>query len=132
MAYKYEKLEKLSDGDVKAFFKITEFWGLTEREQTDLLGKSDFHFMILKGFFKKLAKGNFIYVKEDIYKRITCVIDIYVALIGIFGLSSQSANAWIKKPNDAPFLKGKTALQFMISEGAEGMKKVYNYLRGAQ
>ncbi len=99
------------DGEVglKAFFNIAEKWRLTTEEQMKLLGSPP-----RSTFFKWKKEGG--QLSQDTLERISHVLSIYKCL-RIVLTDEMAGNEWIRKANQAPFLNGISAIEFMTREG---------------
>jgi len=109
---KAEVAQRETDDDQKslhAFFKIAETWGLSVDEQIGLLGKPP-----RSTFFKWKKEGGDL--SQDTLERISHILSIYKCLRILF-TDQSTADAWIKRPNQAPFLHGGSALDFMARDG---------------
>jgi uncharacterized protein (DUF2384 family) len=84
------------------FRKISSDWGLSEAQESALLGADD----------------------SQRLERIACVVSVYKSLNIIFP-TSERASAWVHKPND--YFGGKTALEVMLGGG---LSEVKTYLKG--
>jgi hypothetical protein len=98
---------------LKVFFRIIEAWGLSEEDGASLLG-----------FNHKPAESE---IGIDLLKRISYILGIYRALHTLLS-DVQGADGWIKKSNDSPLFGGKSAIEFMLANGLEGIEVVRNYL----
>lgn len=94
---------------LQAFFNITEAWLLSTDEQMKLLGSPP-----RSTFFKWKKEGG--QLPHDTLERISHVLSIFKCLRILF-TDQEAADAWIKRPNQAPFLQGGSALEFMTQEG---------------
>ena len=94
---------------LQTFFKIAEAWHLSVDEQIKLLGKPP-----RSSFFKWKKDGGDL--TQDTLERISHIISIYKCLRILF-TDQAAADAWIKRPNQAPFLGGSSALDFMTKDG---------------
>src|SRR5262245_44435563 len=105
---------------LKAFFKITEKWGLTSEEEIILLGipKSTYY------VWKEKKNGS---LSKDTLERISYILGIYKAL-RILLPAENAANQWIKKNNDAPLFGGKSALDKLLKGHVIDLADVRRYL----
>jgi hypothetical protein len=105
---------------LKAFFGITEKWGLSSEQECILLGapKATFY------RWKKQKDGP---LHRDTLERISYVLGIYKAL-RILLPSETAANQWIHKPNSAPLFGGKTALEKLMIGRVIDLADVRRYL----
>lgn len=97
-------------GLLKTYLEITRAWGLTATEASTLLG--------IEGGIS-VRKLNL-----DQIERIRHTVDIYRLL---HALLLESADAWIRKPNQASLFGGRTALE-LLTTGTDGFRQVRNYL----
>jgi hypothetical protein len=111
--------EELSPIALKTFFNITEnAWKLNIEQQR-----------ILLGFDVDLTelKNNKITLSHDMLERISYILGIYKALHLIFN-DDESADGWIKRPNNAALFAGKSALDRMLSGNIADLYEVRCYL----
>ena len=94
---------------LRAFFKIADAWRLTVEEQISLLGKPP-----RSTFFKWKKDGGDL--PHDTLERISHIQGIYKCLRILFTDDAVS-NAWMKRPNAAPFANGVSAIEFMAQRG---------------
>lgn len=94
---------------LRAFFKIADAWQLTVDEQIKLLGSPP-----RSTFFKWKKEGG--HLPQDTVERLSHILSIYKCLRILF--TDQSlADQWIKRANNAPFLGGLSAMEFMTERG---------------
>ena len=105
---------------LSAFFKIAEKWGLTSDEQMKLLGSP-----ARSTFFKWKKEPPAL--SPDTMERLSHVFSIYKALEILFP-DPQVAESWIRRPNSAPFLVGKSALERMLRGQVADLYAVRQYL----
>src|ERR1051325_5337283 len=89
---------------LRAFFKLAEQWGLRISDQRRLLGdppESTFY------KWKRQQEGS---LGRDVLERISYLLGIYKDLQILFPDASQ-ADAWVRKPNQAPLFGGRSALE---------------------
>lgn len=100
-----------SDANValRAFFGIAEKWRLTTEEQSKLLGSPP-----RSTFFKWKKEGG--QLSADTVERLSHVLNIYKCLRIVF-TDENVSHDWIRKPNQAPFLNGISAVDFMTANG---------------
>jgi hypothetical protein len=119
-----------SDADVtraglRAFFRIAELWGLTTEEQRVLLGSP------ARSTFFKWKRGEAGAVGRDVLERISYVLGIFQSL-EILLPRPESADAWIRRPNDAGPFGGRSALDRMLSGNVWDLYAVRQYLDAAR
>src|SRR5687768_3402956 len=105
---------------LKAFFKISEKWGLTSEQEMTLLGvpKSTFY------SWKSKKTGD---LSRDTFERISYILGIYKAL-SILLPTEDAADTWIKKHNSAPLFGGKSALDKLMKGNVVDLADVRRYL----
>ncbi len=105
---------------LKAFFEISNAWGLTTDEQNVLLGSPP------RSTFFKLKKdgGN---LSADTLERISYVLGIYRALHILFP-DAGAADEWVRLPNDAAIFNGASALSRMLAGQVSDLFLVRRYL----
>ena len=106
---------------LRAFFNITDRWGLGNEQERVLLGspgRSTFY------RWKRDLSGQ---IPHDVLERISYILGIYKALHLIFG-NAQQADAWINRANDAPLFGGRSALDRMLGGQVADLFVVRQYL----
>jgi uncharacterized protein (DUF2384 family) len=101
--------EKDAETALKAFFGIADKWRLTTDEQIKLLGSPP-----RSTFFKWKKEGG--QLSQDTTERLSHVLNIYKCLRIVF-TDEEASDQWVRKPNQAPFLNGISALEFMTTNG---------------
>lgn len=109
----HDQAVKAQDDDsaiaLKAFFQIAEKWRLTTEQQIKLLGSPP-----RSTFFKWKKEGG--QLPPDTVERISHILSIYKCLRIVF-TDEQASDDWVRKENQAPFLNGVSALEFMTKQG---------------
>ncbi|MBC5814899.1 MAG: DUF2384 domain-containing protein [Candidatus Eremiobacteraeota bacterium] len=119
-----EASEQLSGIALKTFFRIAGLWRLSPVEQRALLGS------IPESTFYKWAKApDTARLQRDQLDRVSHILGIYKS-INILLPRHESADSWIKRPNEAALFKGHSALAYMLSGGLERIVDVRRYLDG--
>lgn len=113
--------DELGTAALQAFFGITVRWGLSAAEQQVLLGNPP-----TSTFYKLRAekKGR---LSHDMLERISYIMGIYKSLL-ILLPDETAANAWVKRPNDAPLFGGLRALDKMLQGNVADLCDVRRYL----
>ena len=111
----------LSGPALRAFFRIAVLWRLTAEEQMTLLGLSS------RSTFQKWKRDGDGLLGKDTLERISYLLGIYKAL-QILLPDEQAADAWIRRPNDAPLFAGCCALDRMLSGQVADLFVVRQYL----
>ncbi|MDR3477242.1 MAG: DUF2384 domain-containing protein [Gammaproteobacteria bacterium] len=105
---------------LKAFFGVTQKWGLSREEERVLLGvpKATFY------RWRQHLEGS---LTPDTLERISYVLGIYKAL-RILIPNEKSANQWVHKPNAAALFNGSSALQKLMNGRVIDLADVRRYL----
>lgn len=102
------------------FFRIAALWQLRPSEQMAMLG-------IAQSTLYKWRTDPPAALSRDVVERLSYVVGIYKALQILFP-DERAADAWVKKPNAAPFFGGKSALDRMMSGRIADLYLVRQYL----
>ncbi|MEB0033165.1 DUF2384 domain-containing protein [Undibacterium sp. RTI2.1] len=113
---------KLSTAGLKAFFNICRAWQLTSDQEIILLGAPSG-----ASYENWKRSPETAHLDHDTLERISYLLGIYKALQILFPIDIY-ADAWIRKPNDAPLFLGKSALDFMLSGNVSDLFLVRQYL----
>ncbi len=113
--------QALSGPALRTFFRIADAWKLKPEQARRLLGQP-----ARSTFFqwKQAGEGQ---LSRDTLERISYVLGIYKAL-QILLPDEEAADAWVRKPNSAPFLNGQSALERMLSGNVADLYVVRQYL----
>jgi hypothetical protein len=106
---------------LRAFFAISERWGLRVNEQRRLLGEPP------ESTFYKWKRERDGALSRDVLERVSYVLGIYKNL-GILFPEPERADAWIRRPNAAPTFGGQSALDRMLSGNVADLYVVRQYL----
>ncbi len=112
----------LSAAGLRAFFNIARDWNLNTDEQMVLLGAPG-----RSTFFKWKSAPEAADLKRDTLERLSYLLGIYKALQVLLP-ATAAADAWIKKPNDAPLFAGQSALARMLGGNVADLVAVRQYL----
>jgi hypothetical protein len=112
---------RLSGPALRTFFNIADRWGLTVLDQMTLLG------VTTRSTFFGWKKSQEAALPKDTLERISYILGIYKAL-QILLPNEDAADAWVKKPNDAPLFSGRSALDRMLSGQVADLYVVRQYL----
>ena len=104
---------------LRAFFRITELWEVSNKEATVLLGNPG------RSTFYKWKRGDARSVPHDTIRRVSYVLGIYKCLQILFK-SPEQADAWIRRPNAA--FGGQAALARMLAGDVIDLAAVRGYL----
>jgi hypothetical protein len=106
---------------LRAFFKLAERWKLRVADQRKLLGDPP------ESTFYKWKRERDGALSRDTLERISYLLGIFKALAILFPQPDR-ADAWLRRPNDAPTFGGKTALERMLSGNVADLYIVRQYL----
>jgi len=110
----------LSGPALRTFFNIADAWHLTPDEQRTLLGAE-------RSTYYKWKRERDGLLSKDTLERISYILGIYKAL-HILLPKAEAADTWIRRPNNAPLLGGKSALDRMLSGRVSDLYVVRQYL----
>lgn len=113
---------QLSGAALRTFFNIAEAWKLTVEQQRELLGT-----IPNSTFFKWKKDADSVSLPKDTLERISYILGIFKSLQILLPRPEQ-ADAWVKRPNDAPLFGGKSALERMLSGNVSDLFVVRQYL----
>ena len=114
--------QAMAAAGLRTFFNIASQWGLSAEEQMVLLGSPG-----RSTFFKWKANPAAAGPRRDTLERVSYVLGIYKAL-QILLPEPATADAWVRKPNDAPLFGGKSALDRMLAGNVGDLMVVRQYL----
>lgn len=115
-------LAQLGAAAIRAFTRIASLWGLSVEEQLMLLGEP-----ARSTFFAWRKHPERASLPKDTLERISNLLGIYKSLQILFPDPSV-ADAWIRKPNQAPMFAGRSALQRMLGGNVSDLNAVRRYL----
>jgi hypothetical protein len=114
--------EDLSGPAFILFLKIAALWGLTPPEARVLLGG-----VPESTYFKYQRAPQTARLSHDTLGRISHILGIYKAL-NLLLPRAESADAWVRLPNEAPLFKGRSALDYMLAGNFDDVAAVRRYL----
>jgi hypothetical protein len=120
-SYHAQAEAELAGPALRAFFKLAERWKLRVADQRKLLGdppESTFY------NWKRERDGA---LSRDTLERISYLLGIFKALAILFPQPDR-ADAWLRRPNDAPTFGGQSALERMLSGNVADLYVVRQYL----
>ncbi len=112
---------RLSGPALRTFFNIADLWGVSVVDQMKLLG------VTTRSTFFGWKKNQDVALPKDTLERISYILGVYKAL-QILLPDEAAADAWIKKPNEAPIFGGRSALDRMLSGQVADLYVVRQYL----
>ncbi len=117
-----EGRKTMSGAGLRTFFNIAELWDLSGKEAMTLLGVTN-----ESTYYKWKRDPANSMLTRDTLERISYILGIYKAL-QILLPKESSADAWIKKANNAPMFNGRSALERMLSGNVVDLFVVRQYL----
>lgn len=132
----FEKRQKESRAAMKAFFKLSEFWFLSKSQQIALLGLSGINQNEwLDGWLTNRTGEP---ATDEQLQRINYLIDIKYSLDTLFRNHKLSgpwtdkemlvADCWLHSPTKVKGFQGQSPLDYMTTEGKDGINFVRDYL----
>jgi hypothetical protein len=112
---------ELAGPALRAFFKLAERWKLRVADQRKLLGDPP------ESTFYKWKRERDGALSRDTLERISYLLGIFKALAILFPQPDR-ADAWLRRPNDAPTFGGQSALERMLSGNVADLYVVRQYL----
>lgn len=112
---------ELAGPALRAFFKLAERWKLRVADQRKLLGDPP------ESTFYKWKRERDGALSRDTLERISYLLGIFKALAILFPQPDR-ADAWLRRPNDAPTFGGRSALERMLSGNVADLYVVRQYL----
>ena len=106
---------------MRALDLLSDKWSLTDAEKMALLGLNDpREWQVLHG-------TPLVELPPSFFERAAALRRIY-ELINTLLPAPGRADAWIRKPNNAPTFEGRSALQVMIDRDIDGLRFVRDFL----
>jgi len=112
----------MSAAGLRAFFNSARDWDLSAEEQITLLGSPG-----RSTFFKWKNAPQTARLARDTLERLSLLLGIYKAL-QILLPQPAAADAWVKRPNSAPPIGGRRALDRMLAGNISDLVAVRQYL----
>ena len=113
---------EMSAAGLRAFGRIAQAWRLSVDEQLTLLGAP-----ARSTYFAWRKQPDGVVLPRDTLERISNVLGIYKAL-QILLPDEAAADAWVRKPNAAPVLGARSALEHMLAGNLSDLNRVRRYL----
>ena len=114
--------KNLSGPALRAFFRVARLWRLDTAEERALLGGPP-----ASTYFKWKKDPQAASLSRDVLERISYVLGIHKALEILFPDPAR-ADAWVRRPNDAPLFGGRSALERMLGGNVSDLYVVRQYL----
>ncbi len=105
---------------LRSFWRLADAWQLSTAEQTSLLG-------VARTTLYQWKQGKVGPLDRHVLERLSYLFGIYAALQMLLPVPER-ANAWIRQPNSAPFLAGRSALDRMLGGQVADLYVVRQYL----
>jgi hypothetical protein len=105
---------------LRTFWRLAQAWQLSAAEQQVLLG-------VGKTTLYQWKQGKVGPLDRHVLERLSYLFGIYGALQILLPVTER-ANEWIRKPNLAPFLAGRSALDRMLGGQVADLFVVRQYL----
>jgi hypothetical protein len=105
---------------LRTFWRLAEAWKLTVAEQLALLG-------VARTTLYQWKQGKVGPLDRNVLERLSYLFGIYSALQVLLPVPAR-AHEWLRKPNTAPFLGGRSALERMLGGQVGDLFVVRQYL----
>lgn len=105
---------------MRTFWRLSDAWNLGIAEQATLLG-------VGRTTLYQWKKGSVPALDRHVLERLSYLFGIYAALHILFPVPER-ADAWVRKPNDAPLFGGASALDRMLGGQVADLFVVRQYL----
>ena len=115
---------KTAGAALRTFFNIATAWNLNETEAMTLLG---FDERTRSTYFKWKREPEKARLTREKLERLSYIFGIYKDL-QILLPRAESADAWVRRPNDATLFGGRPALDRMMSGNVADLYVVRKYL----
>lgn len=115
------KLSDLAAPAGRAFQGVAQAWRLTEAEQLAILAAGS------SATLETIKGDDPAGISPETLVRISHVLGIFNAINTLLPVPAR-ADAWIRKPNNAPLFAGRSALQVMASGDMADLAAVHRYL----
>jgi hypothetical protein len=110
---------------LRAFYEIAERWKLSDRQQAELLGVDE---LSTGREWKRRAQAREeVILGAETLRRIGLIIGVFRA-INVLLPDPNLADRWMHTPNDASIFEGRTAVDRITDESANGLIVVHQYL----
>lgn len=109
-----------AEAALRTFWRLAEAWKLNTSEQMTLLG-------VARTTLYQWKQGKVGPLDKHVLERLSYLFGIYSALQILLPVPER-ANEWLRKPNMAPFLGGRSALDRMLGGQVADLFVVRQYL----
>lgn len=117
---------RLGAAGLRAWSRIAEAWGLSIDEQLRLLGQPP-----RSTYFAWRKSPEKAQLPRDTLERLSNLLGIYKSL-QILLPDAAAADAWVRRPNQAPPFGGRSALERMLAGNVSDLHLVRRYLDGVR
>lgn len=118
----FADLSNATSAVLRVFDGLAGAWSLEGSQRLALLGLAE------TAELQALRTAPLDEVPTEIVERVIILLDIFKAINTLLPEPSR-ADAWIRTPNSAPLFAGRPALDMMIDEGLEGLRRIRSYLQ---
>ncbi len=109
-----------AEAALRTFWRLAQAWQLSVSEQLTLLG-------VARTTLYQWKQGKVGPLDRHVLERLSYLFGIYAALHILLPVPER-ANEWVRKPNNAPFLGGQSALDRMMGGQVADLFVVRQYL----
>jgi len=109
-----------AEAALRTFWRLAEAWKLNTSEQMTLLG-------VGRTTLYQWKQGKVGPLDKHVLERLSYLFGIYSSLQILLPVPER-ANEWLRKPNTAPFLGGRSALDRMLGGQVSDLYVVRQYL----
>lgn len=109
-----------AEAALRTFWRLADAWQLSPTEQQTLLGVS-------RTTLHQWKHGKVGLLDRHVLERLSYLFGIHAALQVLLPVPER-ANQWVRKPNAAPFLGGRSALDRMLGGQVADLFVVRQYL----
>ncbi|MBL8348700.1 MAG: DUF2384 domain-containing protein [Burkholderiaceae bacterium] len=109
-----------AEAALRSFWRLAEAWQLTAAEQQTLLG-------VGRTTLYQWRQGKVGPLDRHVLERLSYLFGIFAALQVLLPVPER-AHQWIRRPNAAPFLGGRSALERMLGGQVADLYVVRQYL----
>lgn len=118
--------EQLGAAGLRAFERMAQAWQLSVEEQLRLLGQPP-----RSTYFAWRKQPERASLPRDTLERLSYLVGIWKSLQILFP-EATTADAWLRKPNQAPAFGGRSALARMLAGNVSDLHAVRVYLDGVR
>lgn len=116
-----QQIRSMSASGLRTFFHIMRDWKVNTEQAMALLG------LRTRSTFFNWKRNPEVSLPLDTLERISYILGIYKGL-QILLPDPEAADAWVRKPNNAPIFYGRSALDVMTSGHVADLFRVRQYI----